>query len=591
MVALVEQDQASTRVIPLSTMARQLTQFLFDGTPLPHLLERYGHLILAFTGGAVVGCSIYHFFQKHKQNRAKIQLAVFHIVRMVENIPDLQVRLEEPQKFIKQMATEMARMTNLHLTKSEADRAMLQLKRKVWTVVDEKIKVEKRRRIGDATAEIAITKHFARPLEDPIPVLHQGDVPRIIVTSPTTEDDVQAQLLEEDEVPDVEMLDIDDQKLVEETTPLQHHTPSVSPSQASLQLQIQARSPYTSSYQKPPLTYRAYKHIPSSDSEHSPSTPTPAPRPKHSSSHAAKAGHGLSYDDNGLVSSSSPPSTRMSSTEKPRSQRQQFPVVSKKPISMLQAATLRAFHPNAPGNRSYESPVLPRAKNTMVMSTNKIQGSQIDSATKIFRKETNMPFSSIHKHRMKTSNAQHDQIHRSKPIGLEKMMLDKDWPPPFIPSSDGWNNSRSSAPSPEQSRFPPIPPIDGAPSAPPISPLSHSPTRAVQKPDVSSLIQDPIPASPSVEAQTPVIAISSPALQSVHPELPQTPTPARTPQRTSTSSSPVVLVNVSPNSSTSSSVKRKRGRPKKVVGQLQTPRKVQTPATRRSARQLASKGM
>lgn len=105
-------------------------------------------------------------------------------------------------------------MTNSQrLTKNEAKSTMLQLKRKVWCIADEQVTAEKRRKTGKATgreSDMSVSEQFVRALEDRAFVSNSSEIPKIVVSSPTIEDDLQTHLQEEEDETDVSMLHVGD---------------------------------------------------------------------------------------------------------------------------------------------------------------------------------------------------------------------------------------------------------------------------------------------------------------------------------------------------------------------------------------------
>ncbi|KAF1844939.1 uncharacterized protein K460DRAFT_405217 [Cucurbitaria berberidis CBS 394.84] len=633
MTALAQQNQAKSQPLPLSTVAKLLTRFLFGEIQLPPVLQQYGQLMLVFTGGAAIASSLYYFFQNHKENRAKVQLAVFHVIRMVENLPDLQAQLQDPRALIAQMDKEVTRMIGLHLSKTEAGSAMVELKRKVWAVADEKMKNEKRMKKDGETiqeAEATISGLFA-PAEVRVQAPYQSEIPQIVIRSPSTENDIQMQLQEavedEEEVSDVSMLDIDDKKSVQKSPSPKHRSAYTSPAQAPLSTSSPARSLYTSPNQPPQSSQgrSTYRYPSSSESGEGPPSPTPAPRPRNTTPQTARTSYGFSYDDDELYSSvSASSSIKTSPAEQQPQQPQQPPIPRfiKKPRNILQAAILRAFDPNALGNRPYESPVLGKLKGMQSPRQIEVEAPPVSIATKTGGKLTGTPLTCIHEsdspqesplpgtaeYRVSESRTfyknvvdarekrrlvkrllrpeaviEHGQIQSPAPVGFKEIASGQEWPVPVSTSSSQSEDDKSR----EHGHNSPIAPFDGPPTATPISPIIYAPPSDVELQEVPSPISDPAPSSTVIEAKTAGITVIS----TVQHSGPQTPTPAYTPPRVVASPSPTTLAKVSSKARTPSPPKRKQGRSRKVVGELQTPSQVQTPGTRQSARKSAYKGM
>ncbi|KAF2826537.1 hypothetical protein CC86DRAFT_31675 [Ophiobolus disseminans] len=283
--------QASTtvteRVLPLSTSANLLTQFLFHKTALPDVLERYGTLLSIITSGAVAASGVYYFFQQYRGNRAKIQIAVFHVIRMIENLPDLRARLDDPHNLIAEIDVEVSRVIGSHLSNGEAMDVMKELKRKIWTCVDEERET--------------LAKCRRR---------HTGE-------GGVIESDVQKQLLLENESRDVTMLDAGDIANPNRTPPASSQnyqmTPCIVPGDHTFAFHGSPSSRQSLPHASP-VGHGTYKFASSSNSGQGLSSPTPAPPHKFS-------GYGLDYEDEDLYSPDPSPttSTKTSLTEQHRS--------------------------------------------------------------------------------------------------------------------------------------------------------------------------------------------------------------------------------------------------------------------------------
>jgi hypothetical protein len=148
MVAQVSQLPTGTlELATLSAKVKALTGFLMDGAILPETLKQHGTLLLAFTAGAAAASATFTYFNRYRNDRAKVNLAVFHITRIIENTSEYQDRLYHPHKLVRVMDAEVQRLLQIHLNKQEAQGAMSALKRKLWVEVDEeRVLVTKRRK-------------------------------------------------------------------------------------------------------------------------------------------------------------------------------------------------------------------------------------------------------------------------------------------------------------------------------------------------------------------------------------------------------------------------------------------------------------
>ncbi|KAF2688705.1 hypothetical protein K458DRAFT_428222 [Lentithecium fluviatile CBS 122367] len=131
-VSSIPQDEIIVSKVPLSrhmkakaiadsfTRAIQLPEFLFAYRPLVGVL-----------GAFATGVGFYHLFEKHRQNRAKVQLAVFHITRIVELQPDHETVLHDPRELFRRMEDELAALLETHLSTGEGRKVYNELKRKL----------------------------------------------------------------------------------------------------------------------------------------------------------------------------------------------------------------------------------------------------------------------------------------------------------------------------------------------------------------------------------------------------------------------------------------------------------------------------
>jgi len=145
----------SSRVPAHSSIAKTLTHFLFSEVELPSILSGdYGNLIKAFTSGVTAGSSLWYFFRRNQARRDRIQFAMFHLIRLCENMSpeDSQRFRENPNLAIAAMQEEVLHMTTSQITPEEGEATINQYKRKVWGEFDaEMVERSVRRRVG-ATA-------------------------------------------------------------------------------------------------------------------------------------------------------------------------------------------------------------------------------------------------------------------------------------------------------------------------------------------------------------------------------------------------------------------------------------------------------
>lgn len=632
----------------LSAIAKALTRFLFDRLPLPEYLEDYGHLLSLTTSGAL-GVTLYHLFHKYRENRAKVQLATFHVIRMTETRSDMEALLDDPHALIQVMDSEVAHMIDIHLTKNEASEAMTGLKRKVWSYVDEQ-RASKRQETSSTEYQASIHGYEE---EQHLQTADDHDVIELSSSSPTpSEVDVQDQLQDDTDEQHLDIMDMDSHSSV--PVPSSSQTPS----------------PPTSSSAKQPSSEhgRSTYLVPSSsesDEGHSPTLGARAPKntPQH--------GYGLNYDEEDEDNEELYTAGLPSSPPKTSQARQQQKTIAKKPMSMLQAATIRAFDLEAPGNRPYESPVLSGPKAVKPITNVKLQeppntlanktrdpkrGTWLELIPEGFSPHQTPP-SSTTQYRVAESRKYYDdvksarkerrsvrdffkpgeelvqvrqeQAHSPTPV-VVKEQVEQEWPDAILTYSDGEDDDDAEVVEPVP-RMSPLPSMDSPPSAPEISPplpslssdssisqefsseLPQIPSSPLSSPLSDRLSSPPLSEVETLQQASPPVSSTPRAVRSKTPlKAPQTPIPVRssTPKR----SSPIVLIETPPKTTTPSPPKKtcsrprkaedsvkpdtpmpvlkKLGRIKKVVGEIQTPCKVrvETPGVRKSARKSGYRG-
>jgi hypothetical protein len=619
--------------LSMTAKVKALTRFLIEGLPLPGLLEQYGHILFAFTSGAGAATSLYHYIQQYRENRAKIKLAVFHFTRMLENVPDFEIRLNDPHKLIADLDKEVSRLVGIHLTNSEAASTMLHLKRKVWTDVDgQRALARKRRMISPSVAQSSVAEEgLAQTSSD-------AAGPNVQLSSQCSEADIQEHLLNvEEEWEDVTMTDVECLAPLESPMPKEEYSSSQKTSRSPpthygfdstpcpegvISSRTTPNLPILCQVSSSPVCGTTHQISSSSNSDASPSSPTPAPRQKSVTS----SGYGLDYNDEDLYPPSPPALTEISSTEQQQVER----AVTKKSLTLLEAATIRAFDPNAFGNRPYRSPVVSKPlttikrqppPNTMAALTRNItigtwllpiqegvspQDSPPSSTTEYRVAETRKYYKDVLNTR-KVRRSFRDCFNRGEdfpPAQQEEVAVDEDkddkqearsqeWPDPTLTySSDGDDSAVDVSES-----LPSLQSVESPPSALSISPTFPSPLSEPRTPEVSS---PPLPRTSS----SPLNVCKPPSKVS------------QTTSCTSSSSTTVHPPNVAmkrsfelmaslPHPSTASSSSKRRSRPKKVSAGSQTPisplraprksrRRVSKPDTpagvRKSARKSAYKG-
>ncbi|KAH6868757.1 hypothetical protein BKA58DRAFT_459709 [Alternaria rosae] len=201
-----------------SIVAKTLTQYLFGETTLPSFLQRYGDVLVAITGGAAAATGLCWFFQRNKDNRKRIRLAVYHVVRTLQIMPDLQQRMETPNELYEEIDNEVNRMVGTYLTLSEGGATVKRAKRKLWDDYDARMRDDGaerrvRRRLDNAAAEENAGALRDRHMEDEenAEVDLTGDVPEVVVQSPSSagqpeESPIHEEEVQQDDEPDVDVL-------------------------------------------------------------------------------------------------------------------------------------------------------------------------------------------------------------------------------------------------------------------------------------------------------------------------------------------------------------------------------------------------
>jgi hypothetical protein len=276
-ILLSKQTQATQAVPPLSSIAKTLTQYFFGESTLPSYLQPYGHLLLGFTGGAAAATALYSFLQRNKDDRKKIQLAVFHVVRVLQNLPNLEERMQTPEKLLAMISEEVNYMIGIHLTQSEGAATISQVKRKVETDFNARLQKEeimKKRRMDSAAVEDEDDALFDRPGEVDVQATEAhvaGDVLGVVIQSPSSSIERNGNTSQELDLSHEEDLDLD----------------MTMPDYDSLD---QAQMPF--SYKKP-VNERSLPASPGSDHDSNESSPVLAARP---SNPTTRHSHGDAYE-------------------------------------------------------------------------------------------------------------------------------------------------------------------------------------------------------------------------------------------------------------------------------------------------------
>lgn len=219
-------------LLALRYASKIITHFILDGVALPPDLEPLGTLILAFTSGTAASTALHYLIRHNREHRARIDLAVLLVARMVETSPQYRDLLDRPENLLHILDDQVMPVLNAHLNKGEAKTAMARLKRKVYDDAEESraVPVKRRRssapdRIMDGGNEIVdnAVQHMALSSLDPSP----SSVVDTAVALAVSEANIQARLLAEWRQDEDSIKDSIENQLGEQQTPCgQHFTES-----------------------------------------------------------------------------------------------------------------------------------------------------------------------------------------------------------------------------------------------------------------------------------------------------------------------------------------------------------------------------
>ncbi|PSN60304.1 hypothetical protein BS50DRAFT_640370 [Corynespora cassiicola Philippines] len=123
----------ASAALSLSAKARAITSWLLYDKPLPESLQVYSPVMISFIHqwfGALVGCTLTYFATIRQAGKEKVQLGVFHILRMIESHPEWS---ETDERLIQEVEREVETMHG-YLRKSESVEILKAVrKRHGWT--------------------------------------------------------------------------------------------------------------------------------------------------------------------------------------------------------------------------------------------------------------------------------------------------------------------------------------------------------------------------------------------------------------------------------------------------------------------------
>ncbi|ORY01518.1 hypothetical protein BCR34DRAFT_667948 [Clohesyomyces aquaticus] len=127
---------------PIFRNAKAITRYFFGECSLSGALRAYIPIVgeLLFSAGclgigAAAGAGLYHLIHREEleqQDQAKIQLAVWHVIRIIETDPKLKAMLADPdpEPLIAKMRDEVLKMVNKHLDLPQGEAVFAELQRK-----------------------------------------------------------------------------------------------------------------------------------------------------------------------------------------------------------------------------------------------------------------------------------------------------------------------------------------------------------------------------------------------------------------------------------------------------------------------------
>ncbi|KAL6708286.1 hypothetical protein ACN47E_003210 [Coniothyrium glycines] len=133
------QTQLPSPSLPLSELAKSITRHLCGEGTVPSILRQYTPFIVLFAGGVAFGSGMYQIIQKYKSDRKKIQLAVFHVLRVIMCTHQDWDRLvrEEPHRLVRCIDKEIVLIAEkLQMTEAQGIKVSKELKRQLADLSD-----------------------------------------------------------------------------------------------------------------------------------------------------------------------------------------------------------------------------------------------------------------------------------------------------------------------------------------------------------------------------------------------------------------------------------------------------------------------
>ncbi|KAJ4340319.1 hypothetical protein N0V87_002611 [Didymella glomerata] len=205
---------------PQATSAAQaVVNFIYEGVQLPSVLAQYAGFFTGLFTGALGGFALHAYFQRNKCDKAKVKLAIYHVLRVTQG---------DPQMLLSRIETEVMHLVDEHLTQKETAQVTKAVKRNYINIsnisFDEVVHKRVREDYRDvfkerqgpalATAYQQTPRGFLAPTEAELPYQEYVPGPRTaskaICQSPFMTEKCSDSLLEESD----EELGLDDNLMV-----------------------------------------------------------------------------------------------------------------------------------------------------------------------------------------------------------------------------------------------------------------------------------------------------------------------------------------------------------------------------------------
>lgn len=112
-----------------TTALKYIMKFMYEGVQLPEFLAPYAGLFTSLLAGALGGSALYAYLHRHQANRAKVKMAVFHVLHVLQRDPAYNALLQDAEELLKRIDAEVMRLVGDHLTTTEASDVTKDVKR------------------------------------------------------------------------------------------------------------------------------------------------------------------------------------------------------------------------------------------------------------------------------------------------------------------------------------------------------------------------------------------------------------------------------------------------------------------------------